>query len=477
MFCGPVKTFQLFGSRYVIPGPNRRNLPHKMKSTLLIHLFLAITSVVAFAGYSVDVRLDKADGFYKVGKETVCTVTLMNDGKPAVGERLRCTVKRERDILRQDEFLCDGKALKIRASMDRPGWLFFGFEIIGPDGNPLKGEGIFKHSRKPTIIGEIGAMYDADKIKAVDSRPADFDAYWASCRAKLDQLSLDPKMTEVNVPVALRSKVKCYSVEIQCMGRTPVTGYLAVPVGAKPRSLPAYVSYQSRVWQDASRSRAIEMASKGVLALYISWHGLPTGRTEKEYQQLSQTWFEEEGRAGDTDRDTWIGHDMFLKVMRALDYIKSRPQWNHKDLVASGGSLGGIQAITAAALDRDVTIAVVSVPSGCEYNGHKQGRDAAGLYRGKLGIARLEADPRRAVTLAYHDGVNFAPLIRCDIYVCTGFADESCTPSSVFSFYNALPATTKKFMSTNPSTGHYGTTKNTVGDERLSEIFRSVTVD
>ncbi len=31
-------------------------------------------------------------------------------------------------------------------------------------------------------------------------------------------------------------------------------------------------------------------------------------------------------------------------------------------------------------------------------------------------------------------------------------------------------------MSTNPRTGHYGTTKNTADDKRLSDIFRSVTV-
>ena len=501
-----------------------------MKLTVFLHGVLVITSATAFAGYSVDVRLDKGDGFYKVGEETVCTATLLKDGKPAAGEKLRCTVKRERDILRQDEFLCDGKAVTIRASMDRPGWLFFGFEIIGPDGNPLQGAGVFKHRMKPTIVGEIGAMYDAHKIKALDSRPADFDAYWASCRFKLDQAPLDPKMTEVDVPRALRGKVNCYSVEVKCLGRTPVTGYLAVPVDARPKNLsqnrdshvgrpgkaelptgsgtgskdlsqnhpshvgrpgkaelptgsgtgskglPAYVNYQSRVWQDASKKSAMEMASKGVLALYVSWHGLPNGTTEEEYKKMSRTWHEEGGKAGDTDRDTWIGHAMYLRAMRALDFIKSRPEWNQKELVVCGGSLGGIQTIAAAALDPDVTIAVVSVPSGCEYNGYKQGRDAAGLYRGKPGIARIEADPRLAVTLAYHDGVNFAPRIKGDIYVCTGFADELCTPSSVFAFYNALPATTKKFMSTSPSTGHYGTTKNTAGDKRLLDIFRSVTV-
>src|SRR5687768_5556826 len=132
-----------------------------MKRIVFILGFLALTS--AAAGYSVDVRFDKSDGFYKVGEETICTATLMKDGKPAVGEKLRCTVKRERDILRQDEFVCDDNAVKIRASMDRPGWLYFRFEIIGPDGNPLQGKGIFKHSAKPTVVGEIGAMYDAHK--------------------------------------------------------------------------------------------------------------------------------------------------------------------------------------------------------------------------------------------------------------------------------------------------------------------------
>lgn len=443
---------------------------------MLTSAFMAIISVATLTHYSLEVSLDKSDGYYKMGEETVCTARLMKDGKPAVGEKMRCTVKRERDILKQDRFVCNGNAVTIKASMDRPGWLFFGFEILGQDGNPLQGEGVFKHRMKPTIVGEIGAIYDAEKIKALNSRPADFDEYWASCRAKLDRVPLEPKVTEIEVPRIFQDKVKCYAVEVKCLGRNPVTGYLAVPVNVKPKSLPACVDYLSMVWQDANRKVAMETASKGVLALYVSWHGLPTGKTEKEYQEIARTWYEEGGRAGDTDRDTWFGHDMFLRVTRALDFVKSRPEWDGKKLVVRGGSLGGIQTIAAAALDRDVTVAVVSVPASCEYNGYKQGRDAAALYRGKEAIARIEADPRRAVTLAYHDGVNFAPRIKCDIYVCTGFADELCTPSGVFAFYNALPAGTKKFMSSNPSTGHYGTTRNTAGDKRLQDAFRSVTV-
>ncbi|MDD4267753.1 MAG: acetylxylan esterase [Pirellulales bacterium] len=444
-----------------------------MKLGTFVSLVLAVTSSPAFGRYSLDVNLDKGDGCYTVGEETACTATLLKDGKPAIGEKLRCTVKRERDVFRRDEFVCNGRPVTIKASMDRPGWLYFGFEIIGEDGNPRAGEGVFKHRAKPSIVGEIGAMYDPEEIKALDSRPADFDAYWDSCRAKLDEVPRAAKLAEVDVPKAHRGRVKCYRVEVGCLGRTPVTGYLAVPADAKPGSLPASVDYLSMVWNDASRTVAVETASQGVLALYASWHGLPTGKTAEEYRKIAETWYEEGGRAGDTDRNAWFGHEMFLRVMRALDFVKSRPEWDRKELVVRGGSLGGIQAIAAAALDEDVTVAVVSVPSACEYNGYKQGRDSAGRYRGKEQIRRIEADPRRAATLAYHDGVNFAPRIQCEIYVCTGFADELCTPSSVFAFYNALPATTRKFMSTNPSTGHYGTTRNTAGDKRVAEVFRS----
>ena len=72
--------------------------------------------------------------------------------------------------------------------------------------------------------------------------------------------------------------------------------------------------------------------------------------------------------------------------------------------------------------------------------------------------------------------MNFGKRITCEVYVCTGFADEGCCPSNVFAFYNAIPVTTKKTMTTNPRTGHYGTTKEVKGNARITEIFRNTTI-
>ncbi len=67
-------------------------------------------------------------------------------------------------------------------------------------------------------------------------------------------------------------------------------------------------------------------------------------------------------------------------------------------------------------------------------------------------------------------------MAAANTYVCTGFADESCYPSNVYSMFNAIPATTKKFMSTNPFTRHFGTTRNTAAEKRLSQYLNTVTV-
>ena len=72
--------------------------------------------------------------------------------------------------------------------------------------------------------------------------------------------------------------------------------------------------------------------------------------------------------------------------------------------------------------------------------------------------------------------MNFGKRIKCEVHVCTGFTDESCYPSNVYAFYNAIPETTVKSITTNPRTGHFNTTKNVKGDSRVGAIFKSTEI-
>ena len=53
------------------------------------------------------------------------------------------------------------------------------------------------------------------------------------------------------------------------------------------------------------------------------------------------------------------------------EYLKTRPEWNGKDLAACGGSQGGLQASWAAALVKGVSEVRLEVPWCCDLGGRE----------------------------------------------------------------------------------------------------------
>ena len=53
---------------------------------------------------------------------------------------------------------------------------------------------------------------------------------------------------------------------------------------------------------------------------------------------------------------------MALRVIRAFDFLKTLPQWDGKNLIAQGGSQGGLQTVWAAALVDGLSVAKPTVP-------------------------------------------------------------------------------------------------------------------
>ena len=439
------------------------------KSVLL--LCAAVSGAVAFCNYGGRISLDKKDGFYKSGDTAVCRVTLTKDGKPLKGVKARMILKWERVTVATKDFETTGKPVKFTYKGEKPGWAYFGFEVLGEDGKPLSGKGVFKHHRKPTIVTEIGAIFDADKIVSPVREPADFDEFWAKRRAEVSASPLQPELKELKCRV---KGVKLFAVKLPVVRGIMASGYLAYPENAKPKSLPAHIYFQSLTHSDVSPSSAINPAKNGALAFAATWHGFPVGEKPEFYSKAIPP-YAHGGLSGIGDREKWVYSDMFFRVLRELDFIKSRPEWDGRNLVSSGGSLGGIQSACATALDPQVSLAVISVPGGCECNAYEAGRVPYGAFR-RLGTEKLKADPKYIEMGFYFDAVNFGKRFKCPVYVCTGFADETCLPSNVYAFYNAIPATVKKTMSTNPRTGHFGTTKNVSGDSKVRELFRGVTI-
>ena len=432
-------------------------------------LFSALFALAASGAYSSKITLDKPDGFYKSGETATCTVQLFKDGEPLSGEKVFYLIRWENKTIKSGIFVTDGKPKNFSYKSDKPGWIYFGFQVLDEKGKPRLGPDATKHKFIKRVT-EIGAIFDADKLRYTAKRPADFDKFWAERKAEVAAQDLQPKLVELN---SRNKEIKLFAFRLSCPRGIVATGYFAYPANAKPKSLPAYISYLSWANTDANRWSAVHYAKSGMLAMAATWHGLPVGKSKKYYEEtLKKT--VKGGIPGIDDRDNWVMGEIPFRVLCELKFLKSQPLWDGKNLISVGGSLGGAQSAWAAALDPDVTLAVINVPCFCEFDGAAVGRRGS-IPRGGANH-KLAKSPKALAAQSYFDCVLFAPMIKCETYVCTGFSDEACHPSSVYAFYNALPQTTPKAISTDPKTGHFGTTVNTRGNSRFKRLLEEIKI-
>ena len=221
------------------------------------------------------------------------------------------------------------------------------------------------------------------------------------------------------------------------------------------------------------------MAARGFLALDINAHGIVNGKPKSFYDNLRKTYYyttHDEFRKtryalwNKHDRDKYYFKGMYMRVMRALEYVKSLPEWDGKHLIVTGGSQGGAQVLAACGLDKDITFARAGVPAQCDHSGCLAGRHSGwpALYK----ASEYKTHPEYAKCASYFDGAYFAKRIKCPIYINTGFMDTVCPPSSVFAAYNSIPAGVEKHMQTSPTGGH--STPHTDAQKALAKYIKSI---
>ena len=244
-------------------------------------------------------------------------------------------------------------------------------------------------------------------------------------------------------------------MKVNSIAKRPVSGYLVIPKNAKPKSLPALVSFHGAGFRSAGMQMGY--AGKGMIAFDVNAHGIPNGQSKEFYAKVRADITRERGgrynHSQKEDREKYYYKDVYIRVLRSLQYVKSLPEWDGKNLIIIGGSQGGAQAIVAAALDLDVTLCRALVPAMSDHSGVLAGRQSG--WPRACETADGKPDTQKAFeNMAYYDDVFFGRRIKCPIYTCTGFIDTVCSPTSVYAFYNNLPESTFKSMTTTPTAPH-----------------------
>ena len=375
--------------------------------TLLLFLWLGCTIAMTVTAGIVGLSINKESGIYEKGERAV--VTCHTDIAPA--DSLLVSVSYNNKV---------GKTFSILpASAD--------FTVLEQSLDSTCAVSVEVKDCQGASAS-IGYVVAPEGFRAGYEEPADLMDYWGNLKQQLKALPMQVKTTPLTVPQQYQDKYTCEDVEINCLGPAPMRAYVAKPVGAKEKSLPIIILCRAAGvkgdWCRCSVNECVGNSAlgNGALSLDLNAHGMLNGLLNKYWEYNA------------ADRETYYFRGMYLRVLRAIEYMTSLPEWDGRRLLVIGESQGGGQAVAAAGLDPRVSAVVLNVPAMQDLGGARQGRLSGWPQpienHQDLSSAQLDN------TLPYFDGSQLIRHTKAEIFCEIGLIDTTCPPSAVFSSLN-----------------------------------------
>lgn len=317
--------------------------------------------------------------------------------------------------------------------------------------------------------------WQADKMVIPQTRPADFVSFWDKAKAELTDIKLDAKVGPAQVfnakeigaynvahaalpadydPAGHRTEeVEAFKVDFASTGGMRIHGWLAKPKGDGPFPVMLVLPGGGV----GARTIPLEHARHGYLAMDIQIHGLEVDLAK--YPNIPSY-------LDDKVLDPPAGN-YYYKVhqhcLQAINYLLSRPDADATRLVIVGGSQGGRLSVVVAALDERVKAIVPAIPHFSNYpyvrwmedcNGkrvkpHKPAVDGMDLAQ----WPPVLDDDLETRCMSYYDIMNFAPDVKCPVFMNMGMIDPISTATSSYSMWRRL-GSTDKHLSILPGMAH-----------------------
>ena len=354
-----------------------------------------------------------ASGIYDIGETVGWTVM---PGPVAPKYSFKWTARRNNAVVLKEGKLdlASGKD-KIEITGDQPEMIYVAVEPYAPAAESYTGGNTGRNNG----LYAVGAAVAPVEIGLSTPRPADFDAFWDGKLAAQSKIPVNPVLTQVQTDVP---GVELSLFELDALG-SKTHGYLAKP--AKEGKFPALIQLQYAGVYALNARGAAQRAAEGWLFLNVDSHDKlpsdPSGNIPRAYQSV-----------GNTDREKSYFLNMYLRDSRVLDYLLTRPDWDGKTIVLTGGSMGGQQSLMLAGLRPEkISAVLVCVPAGADTNGDLHGR--------KAGYPNWPSDNADVMkTALYFDTVNFASHIQAPVMAGMGFIDTISPPAGVWTALNQI---------------------------------------
>ena len=284
-------------------------------------------------------------------------------------------------------------------------------------------------------------MRDPESATITVERPADFDEFWAETFAGLP----DPAPELTRVPHLSDDRVDTFDLRFTSYQGVRIAAWFCVPRDAQGPlpgilNIPGYISEPMPPRGFAERGyAALAIAPRGKLrsneVFNPGYPGLLTHDIADHY--------------------TYGYRGFYVDTVRALDVLAGLPGVDPDRLGVQGSSQGGGLGVVTAALRPELVKAVAcGAPYLCGI------RECVGLTRSypyEEITEYLHVHPSHAEdvwrTVAYYDGLNFAPAVRAPILIYLGLRDDVCPPESGLALHRALSG--PKELHTFPNSGHH----------------------
>ncbi len=285
-------------------------------------------------------------------------------------------------------------------------------------------------------IRNFNIGYEPERIISLPDYRPDLKAFWDHAKEELAQVAPEYQL-ELIPDTFHNANRKLYLVKMKSLGGIEISGYYSVPVkkGKYPAVI-SYMGYGSKPWMPGGTPDRVEFV--------LSVRG-------QALQQPVNTYGDWITYRLDS-KDAYYYRGAFMDLIRAIDFVVSRPEVETQAIFAEGGSQGGAFTLAAAALDNRLCAVAPTIPFLSDYRDYFKivgwpGNVILNKQR-ELGLS----DDQLYETLSYFDVKNLAGWIKCPVIMGVGLQDEVCPPHTNFSGYNLIRA--EKEYRIYPLNGH-----------------------
>jgi cephalosporin-C deacetylase len=272
-------------------------------------------------------------------------------------------------------------------------------------------------------------------IKSITPKPSDFDKFWQN---GVDSLRKIPLRSVVTIqPGMERDGLNCYLIEVQSWGNVVVRGWLTLSKKAKPgKKIPVWLVVPG--YGGTGVKPIYGNDDLAVLAFNVRGQG-----NSKDVINPSKKGYL---TADIQNRYKYILRGAIFDVIRAVDFIDSRPELDVNNIICSGGSMGGYLSLAASSLDSRIKICSANNPVFCDYRSLVGSTDWPMQQIQEYGIQQRIPLVKILNNLDYFDLKNFVSNLQCEALIGISFLDPLAPPYNEYTMLNNIKGKYQLFV-------------------------------